>query len=511
MAVVMKFAFTIFGYQGNDWKGLGLNYRRGLLALVLVEAIYCLYIFNTQADFPLYSQFLLIGAGVLSLYISIRGSILYITPIILSLFYLLGYPLYLAVMLMTQDKYTIGGWMAIGNFDFGRVHLTKLGVASGVLMLGLLLGCRWVQALVPKRSLTQERVINISKKRLQHWITIWFVLSIVLILFFAALGLGRTGLADETTLPFGIKGVLYFVRLMLFPMIGAFLLQQAASTKDWKNLIRILVCSFVISGALAIFALSRSFTVIILLPLIGYLLMHQNPQLRLTALRAIVPCVIGIILTTQVVLIFRNLAYSTDGFTLENVSMVTEAASDTKFEDILDNLLVLLTVRQGGARDMGVVMTSSYTDINYIWTYFRQVAEMDFMTDVWGFATDEIEQEGKSFGAGFLGFAWYFFGQNLIVLLLLSIATGAFLVWIEDAFLKRGWRSVQIWIAYYMVLMLWNNFGWDNVRRIMPMLAVAYFMMEYLARKKRPRTTTITYGHQDPLNTSLASVPVFRD
>ena len=502
----MKLAFTVFGCRGSDWMGLGLNYRRVLLALVIVEAIYCLYVFNTQADFPLYSQFFLIGAGVLSFYISIRGSLLYLTPIILSLFYLLGYPLYLAVMLMTKDQYTIGGWMAIGNFDFGQEHLTELGVVSGVLMLGLFLGCRWLQALLPRRQLVRERVLNISKIRLQHWITIWFVLSMVLILLFAALGLGRTGLQDAVTLPFGIKGTLYYIRVMLIPIIGAFLLQQAANTQDWKNLLRVLVSSFIIAIAIAIFALSRSDLVIILLPLIGYLLMHKNPQLRRTAIRAILPCIVVIVFMTQAVLLLRSFAFSSDGFTLKNVSAVAGAVGDTKFADILDNLLILLTVRQGGARDMGVVMTSSYTDISYIWTFFTEVAEMDFMTDVWGFAVDEIEQEGKSFGTGFLGFSWYFFGQNLIVLFVLALATGVFLTWIEDAFLRRGWRCAQIWISFYMALMLWNNFGWGRVRRVVPMLIVAYFIMEYLARKKRAGSTAIALEQQDV----LVSIPIFQ-
>jgi hypothetical protein len=486
-----KLAFTLFDYRGKDWLGLGLAYRRILMALVLAEVCYCFYIFNTQADFALYGQCMLIGSGALSAYLSIRGTVRYITPVVLSLFYLLGYPLYLAVMLMTQDRYTIGGWMAVGNFDFGREHLTRLGVASGILMLGLFLGCRMVQAAVPGRVLAAERLIAISEKRLRLWITVWFLLSMGLILFFAALGLGRTGLQDATTLPLGMKGVLYYVRVMLVPILGAFLLQQAANSRDWKNLLRVLVCSFIIAGAVAVFTLSRSDTVIILLPLIGYLLMHPNAQLRRTALRAIVPCVVGIVLMTQVVVILRNVAFSVDGFTLDSVSSVLDDTGKVSFGDIADNLLILLTVRQGGARDMGVVMTSSYTDVRYVWTFFAEVAEMDFMTDVWGFAVDEIEQEGKSFGSGFLGFAWYFFGQNLALLFFLAVVTGAFLVWVEDIFLRRGWRCVQIWVAFYLALLLWNNFGWGRVRRVLPMLIAAYFLMEYLARKKRTRELTV--------------------
>ena len=509
--VTMKLAFTFFGCQGNTWNGLGLTYRCLIMTLVMAEVVYCFYIFNTRVDFPAYSQIILIFAGALSLYLSIRGTIRYVTPILLSLFYLLGYPLYLAGMMITPDQYTIGGWLAVGNFNFSKENLTELGITSGILMLGLFLGGRLVQSIVPKRQLAQKRVINVSKNRLRHWIIIWFVLSMALILFFASLGLGRTGLQDAIVLPFGVKGILLYVRDLFVPIMGAFLLQQAADTQDWKNLVRVLICSLIISTAMAVLFMSRGSTLMILLPFIGYMLMHQNAKLRRTALLSILPFVIGIVLATQVVAIIRNVAYSGDGFKQEDLGNVVEATGTMSFTDIAENILVLLTIRQGGARDMGVVMTSSYKDIRYIWTFYSEVAEMDFMTDVWGFAVDEIEQDGKSFGTGFNGLAWYYFGQSWIVLFILASATGAFLVWIEDAFLKRGWRCTQILVSFYLALMFWNHFGWGRTRRVLPMLILGYFFIEYLARKKRTRTSTITLEHQDSLNNSIVEVPVFRN
>lgn len=480
----MKSGATFFDCKGKEWKGLSVSHRRILMVLALVEVFYCLYIFNTEAIFPLYSQIFLIGAGVFSLYVSIRGTVQYVTPIVLSLFYLLGYPLYLASIILNEDKYTKGGWMAIGNFDFGSENFTELSVASGVLMLGLLVGCRLVQSRVSTIKLVQERHVDISRNTLQQWITIWFLMSMALILFLAIYGLGRTGLQDETALPYGIKGVLYYVRLMIVPIIGAFLLQQAANSLDWKNLARVLICSFIIAGAVAIFAFSRSDPVIILLPLIVYLLMHQNAQLRRTASRAMVPCVIGIILMTQIVAVLRDYAYSTEGLSSKDVDNVAKQIQDVTLNDIGDNLLMLLTIRQGGSRDMAVVMTSPYQDISYVWRFFMQIDEMDFMTDVWGFETGQLEQEGTSYGTGFNGFAWYYFGRSLLFLFILSVLTGAFLIWVEDVFLKRGWRVVQIWVGFFMSLMFWNSFVWGRVWRVLPMLFVAYFIMEYLASKK---------------------------
>jgi hypothetical protein len=187
-----------------------------------------------------------------------------------------------------------------------------------------------------------------------------------------------------------------------------------------------------------------------------------------------------IVITSQLVQLIRNFAYSSDGLESVSFSEIIGLFDMFSFNDVLDNLLSLLTIRQGGARDIGVVLNSQYNDIKYIGDYFFQINEEAFMFDVWNFMPDEFLVEGKTFGTGFNGLSWYAFGGNYLLIFSLSLITGMFIGFIERIFIINRLISIQIWISFFLALLFWNSFLWSKFSRIIPIILLSLFFIKKL-------------------------------
>lgn len=457
------FAFLFFFYIGNEISGYSFIYQVALFS----------------------PCFFLLG-------IARKKTEIYYSKFLFLILYTLGYPVYLAVMYLTIDEYTAGGWMGIGNFSFEPEQLNELSLASMAMMFGILAGIGIFNHAGNRTKLFQKNEIyEVNINRLKNYITYWFFASMGLIVFMASLGLGRTGLQDSTVLPFGIKGILLYFRYILVPLLGMYLLGKSieANENNLKN--RTLLYLFIIAISIALTALSRSDLVLVLGPALLFIVTHEDPKVAKNGKVLFFQVLFVVIVGTQVVQIYRNMAYTSEGTAGIGFSEIIDILKAVDLQVMANNLLSLITLRQGGARDMAVALNSPYQSVTYIWDFFWQINEQDFMIDVWGFDLEAFDQEGKSYGTGFNGFGWYGFGRSLTIIFLLSLITGCFAGWMESIFLKLRVQGAQIFIAFYITLALWNSFVWGRFWRIIPIVLIGCYIIKKLNLKLRAKRSVL--------------------
>lgn len=449
--------------------------------LFLFTNIFCISEFRNEPRFDILSQILILFPTLYIFQFFFTKHKSY-TFYFLSVFYALGYPIFLAILHKNFELYNTSGWLSVGNFEFTSTKIKTLCLSSFLIMTGLLFGFYLQASLnvnIKKIILYPFKAEQNNKLRLYKIINIWFVTSLCIIIFMSLLGIGRTGLIDKIQLPFGIKAFLYYTRLILIPLVGLYILQASLAVNEFNTTINIFIKIIIISILIAFLSLSRSDIVITLAPVFIFLYSTTTSLFKKKVSKLLFFSLIFIVFVTQFVQIFRNISYSNDNVDYKGL---TEQVSQYSLSDIGENILVLLTLRQGGSRDLGVVLNSPYNDTKYISQYFFQEHEEAFMTDVWNFNLNEFLIEGMSFGAGFNGFAWYAFGTNFFIIFLLSFITGFFLYYIELLFRKNNFYSVQIWLGLMLAILSWNTFLWLKFSRIIPFLFLSLVIIKKIRK-----------------------------
>lgn len=440
---------------------------------------YFFYTFYYLKEFSLLSQILFISPTLL-LYTFFRKRKSY-TFFFICIFYSLGYPLYFAVLYNTFERYNFGGWLAIGNFEFTLSKINGVVYSSFLIIVGIFFGIYFVINYKSRNYIAVKN--NVDFIELNKVVNYWFYFGILLIFLMYILGIGRTGLEDKIVLPFGLKAFLYYLRIISIPMFGMFFLQIAYDEKNVKLLKGFFVKLLIISFLISLSSFSRSDIVLTLVPASLFLFKYHDIEFKMLLKKYFIFTFILIIVTSQVVQVIRNFAYSSEGLESVSFSEIASLADIFSFNDVIDNLLSLLTIRQGGARDIGVVLNSQYNNIKYISDYFFQINEEAYMFDVWNFTPEEFLVEGKTFGTGFNGLSWYAFGGNYLAIFFLSLSTGLFIGLIERLFLSNNLISLQIWVSFFLALLFWNSFLWSKFSRIIPFILITLFLIKKLKTK----------------------------
>ena len=297
------------------------------------------------------------------------------------------------------------------------------------------------------------------------------------------LGIGRTGLEDNIHLPFGLKALLYYTRIIFIPLVGLFFLQIAYNQKNEKLLISIFIKLLLVAILISFSSLSRSDIILTLFPTLLFLYSYNSINFKKKLRKIIFISLLIIVSTTQIVQLYRNFSYNSNSNTTASFTEIAEFAGEFTPKDVLDNLITLLTIRQGGARDLGVVLNSTYNDSKYVYQYFFQINEENFMYDVWNFNPDEFLVEGKTFGTGFNGFAWYAFGNNFLVVFILSLITGFIFTFIENQFKRNDLIALQLWVSFFIALLCWNSFLWSKFSRIIPAIFLTLIVVKIIKKK----------------------------
>jgi hypothetical protein len=437
---------------------------------------YYFYTFYDLKEFTLLSEILFL-LPTLFVYLFFYKKKSY-TFFFISVFYSLGYPLYFAVLYSTFDKYNYGGWLAVGNFEFLYSKINAVVYSSILIITGLFLGIYFIILFSPFNRKIEKYNVNLTV--LNKSVNYWFYIGLLLILLMYILGIGRTGLEDKIVLPFGLKAFLYYLRIISLPMIGMFFLQVAYDLSNVELLRKYFFKLLVISLLISLSSFSRSDIVLTLVPASIFLFKYPDSRFKGSLKKYFLFSILLIVITSQLVQLIRNFAYSSDGLESVSFSEIIGLFDMFSFNDVLDNLLSLLTIRQGGARDIGVVLNSQYNNIKYIGDYFFQINEEAFMFDVWNFMPDEFLVEGKTFGTGFNGLSWYAFGGNYLLIFSLSLITGMFIGFIERIFIINRFISIQIWISFFLALLFWNSFLWSKFSRIIPIILLSLFFIKKL-------------------------------
>ena len=143
--------------------------------------------------------------GLMALWAAVHGRGAAYSPIVLSVLFVLGYPLRMVVEVVGGREFQD----AVGQFDFTSGEWTRVvGIAfSG--MLGLAIG--WTAARrVTARWIQRDAVEGLPSNaaRVARWAVGWFVGSVGLSLLMWWLGVGQTGIRQESELPYRLGGIM---------------------------------------------------------------------------------------------------------------------------------------------------------------------------------------------------------------------------------------------------------------------------------------------------------------
>jgi hypothetical protein len=454
-----------------------------LVSIVIFLAALSLAIFIGPSieSFSFANQLVYFSPTFYLLYVFFKGPQRYLSFAFFCIFYSLGYVVYLYVLYLTLDGYSGSGWQAVNLLLFKQKYLTPLVASSSLIMLGIFAGCTFFQIFIRiKKTGFSTRIIDVSHQKLKNFLNLWFVSAFCVLIIMSLLGVARTGLKDATSLPFGLRGLLFYLRNLSLPSVGVYLFVTAVDSGS-TQLVRkagLYLALFTLTSSLLFF--SRSDVVLILVPSGLYLFGSKNESIkRLGRFLFLTAIAIGLLIL-QLVQVLRNLFYGSGGSI--DASQIVGDLISSDFNELSALLLELFTYRQGGARDMSVVLDSTYNNVAYVWNYFWQINEQYFSTDVWGFDdTYGLASGDNTFGAGFLGMSWFAFGSNFLVITLMSFMTGFFCAWVEDFFVRRKQPGLQIYFSFYLTFAIWNTFLWGRLWRFVIVFLLTTWIIDRIA------------------------------
>ena len=108
--------------------------------------------------------------------------------------------------------------------------------------------------------------------------SVWLVVSLSIILLAWYLRIGRTGITDQTALPFKMTGILVVSRTYVIPASGAILFSTALKVDNKRVVATILPMLLVVGSIGAIASLSRGFIVFCVFPPIMFMLLEGRER-----------------------------------------------------------------------------------------------------------------------------------------------------------------------------------------------------------------------------------------
>jgi hypothetical protein len=488
----MKLAST--DVRGQPQPCIVLPLARTVLRLFgILSSVHVLGVLAVDDSLSCVWGLLIVGIGLLSLWIYTSPKRKYYAPLILTAFYFSGYLLSLPYILLHKDEIPLRGWGSIGSFgftdsEFAPVVLVILAGMSGVLTATLI-----AEKVFTRRNITAPSddagAQFVSPQRRYFWILLWFFLSACLVMLMWHLEIGRTGLTGKIRLPLKMVGLLYYLRQIFVPFCGILFLNECLRFNDAKaaNLVLILLIAIGVLGAFG--AVSRGAFAFNVFPAVLYLLftshghnLNQKLFLRFSA----ASCVIAVAIVFLVQAL-RDYGYQTDSLKISESLSVLGGVRDFDFFKALSMFLHLATRRIGGLQELLAVSSSNIHGIGIPLRLFTGDGSFsDALTyTVFGFhpATTETLAFGISFGM------WgqlYLSGSYWVVYLGTALYTGI-IIFVEQIYHRKGVSSAALFFAVLLSFQLWCVVGMNYLSRFAVLMCMCVTFMSFLTGTTKPR------------------------
>jgi len=443
-----------------------------------------------SADVPM-STLWLVGLIVVSFGL-VMGCTLprrrFVAPSFLIIMLGTSYPLTLARLMLKGDDNPLIGWGSLGAFDFTNEAAGMVAWPLLSCFVGLLVGTIGAERIwrsipdAPAKATSFECPGYLS-------IAGWVFLSVGLIATCSILGIGRTGILDNTTLPLKLNGVLVYARTYLLPALAAGLVQAAVASPKQSRLVACLVLLIVVAGIGSVAATSRGLVMYYVIPVFLFAATYQaylgRPLRRFVA--PVVACLFSMAVAGYITTTMRTTLFTGDGW-----MAASELAGDGVSSSLgksLDTFLDLVSYRLSGLGDSLAILTSlgSHDDPRTTLAIFSGDVQVttEVLRSALGF--ELRSPDGMAFGIGIPLLASAGLGGSFLVPFLTSVllVIGGCLV--EAVFSSCSERATGAVLGCLLIQRTWEIPTWFQLWRSIVMIAFIYLGIRVLPVLKRSR------------------------
>lgn len=469
--------------------------RKGIRVSGILISAYAVGVILVDGSFSFVLGLLFAMIGLGALFFCTKRGRRYYSPLIITGFYILGYMLSFAQVVLNKDNVLRVGFGAIGDFMFtdSSFILFLLVVVAG--MGGVL-----TATLVSERIFTRNRggeadEINsfngFSEKRLYKWIFVWGIFSLCLMLVMWSLEIGRTGLMGKTQLPFRLVGILLYVKMIFVPFCGTLFLDICLRRGRRRPAILILTLLIIIGAIGSLGATSRGTFVFTVFPAIVFLLFtsHRNNlnQKLFVVFSSISVLLAGVV--AFVVEVVRGFVFSKMTWNLTNsMSLLKDIElEDVKAFEMIQTLLSLMTERIGGARELMAVVASNVSGISIPVQMFMGSIDPEMSASITNSVMGFVPYSDETVGFGITFGMWgqLFLSRSYLVVFLGTILLVATIICFEEVFLRKGLRSIALLFAILLGFQFWGSASMFVLSRFTAITLICYFTAVYVGRRGR--------------------------
>lgn len=452
-------------------------------------SLWFLIVFSFEKDLSVMWAFGLVGIGLLSLWLYSRPDIRYYTPLFFTVFYFIGYLLYLTYILLYKEDIPKTGWNSIGRFKFVDSHFLPFAFVVFSGMAGVFIAFFIARLLFRKRSCAliskDIRPENLSANILCILILAWFIFSVFLVLIMWSLGIGKTGLANETQLPFKLNGMLYFMKKIFIPFCGILFLDICLRLKNKKLASQVVILLLVIGFLGALGGLSRGVFAFTIFPPILFLLFTSrkgNLSLKLFCKFSLFS-VAALVIVVFLVQLLRNAGFSgQDVAVTKSVAIIKETGDMDFFKKLSSKLPVIAAGRVGGVWQLMSISSSRYKNKEApVKVFFGDKAlNKEICLSVYGF-NPKITKK-LAFGTSYGLWGQMFLGKNYYSVFIGTFLITAVIILFEELFVRRGIRSAALFFSILLGFELWDSPRIFTLSRYVILLFLCYFVMRVILK-----------------------------
>ena len=422
----------------------------------------------------------LAAIGICSMLYYTRPGRRYYVPIVWTLFYAVGYLLAMADVLLNPETAGVAGSVTYYLIDFTFRGLLPIFSPIWWGMAGLFLAVFCCERIIPRRpeeTPRHRRFASASRSSPPQALWIWFTCSAAVVLFMGRLGIGRTGLSHSTVLPFKLAGILVYLKNMVIPFIGFFLVIPTLISGTARRIYLSLALMTIIGLIGSVTFLSRGFLVFVTLPPLMFLLFlpSQRPSGRRVLIGSLVGFVAVLMLMVPLVDAMRVSKYVGADATITEID---QAMSQSSPVGALSRTTSLAVRRIIGFKELVAIHSAGPLDPAAPWRVFRGDSDYtdQLQYDLWGFYQDPSGDTAFGFGFGLWGWL-YLGGSNWIVFLGTWLAT-VLIIFFEELFIRFGVRPLAIFIAVQFGIWIWGGIDYFLLSRLIITAIACYWLVK---------------------------------
>ncbi|OQX54105.1 MAG: hypothetical protein B5M53_06150 [Candidatus Cloacimonas sp. 4484_209] len=427
------------------------------------SSAYVLLIFAIDGSLHFLWGVLLVGIGLISLFIYTGSKRRYYSPLIFTIFYFLGYLLAFTNILVNKNEIPAIGYGAIGSFGFTDEEFFQVVVVIYIGMTGIMVATFLAERVFNRRYVINEGRLNLpflhSKTfSLRNWVLLWFIFSVSLILFMWHLGIGMVGLKPKITLPFKLVGTLVFLKTTFVPSIGIFLLGLALYTNR-KRLTDLVFGMLVFVGILGSLAsISRGYIATTASPALLFMVLttYKGDWKKKRVLFYMVILLITTVISIQAVAILRNIGFRTGDVSIYEPYVISGKQGKLDVVEAFSSFIPFVLERVPGIRSLLAVLSSSVSELYASWAVFIGDSYVEnILLSVYGFLP--LVGDIHAFGTGFGLFGMFALSGSYIMIFLGAMISCLIVIFIENLFIKKGIYPVACFFSLYLSMKIWHG------------------------------------------------------